>query len=104
MASPRVADERLRARLPDGCAASFAFSTRAFVVAASALPASRSGCFVARNRNETKHLPYGEGTLRAEPLAQALAEFDRPATLISESPDEESHQSIRKALLHSGDT
>ena len=26
------------------------------------------------NRNETKHLPYGEGTLRAEPLAEALAE------------------------------
>ena len=25
------------------------------------------------NRNETKHLPYGEGTLRAEPLAEALA-------------------------------
>src|SRR6478752_499718 len=39
------------------------------------------------NRNETKHLPYGEGTLRAEPLAEALARFDRPATVISESPD-----------------
>ena len=25
------------------------------------------------NRNETKHLPYGEGTLRAEPLGEALA-------------------------------
>src|SRR5918992_421342 len=25
------------------------------------------------NRNETKHLPYGEGTLRAEPLAEALS-------------------------------
>ena len=25
------------------------------------------------NRNETKHLPYGEGTLRAEPLRDALA-------------------------------
>ena len=24
------------------------------------------------NRNETKHLPYGEGTLRAEPLGEAL--------------------------------
>ena len=24
------------------------------------------------NRNETKHLPYGEGTLRAEPLGDAL--------------------------------
>ena len=25
------------------------------------------------NRNETKHLPYGEGTLRAEPLARRAA-------------------------------
>src|SRR5512134_1120940 len=40
------------------------------------------------NRNETKHLPYGEGTLRVEPLREALARFDRPATVISESPDE----------------
>jgi deoxyribonuclease-4 len=46
------------------------------------------------NRNETKHLPYGEGTLRAEPLAAALAGFERPATVISESPDEESSQAI----------
>ena len=37
------------------------------------------------NRNETKHLPYGEGTLRAEPLRDALAPFERPATVISES-------------------
>lgn len=51
------------------------------------------------NRNETKHLPYGEGTLRAEPLRDALARFDRPATVISESPGEESHQEI-KAILH----
>jgi deoxyribonuclease-4 len=51
------------------------------------------------NRNETKHLSYGEGTLRAEPLGDALARFDRPATVISESPDDESHQAIREALL-----
>jgi deoxyribonuclease-4 len=50
------------------------------------------------NRNETKHLPYGEGTLRAEPLGEALAGFDRPATVISESPDEASSQAIRAAL------
>jgi deoxyribonuclease-4 len=50
------------------------------------------------NRNETMHLPYGEGTLRAEPLGEALARFDRPATVISESPDEASHQTIRDAL------
>jgi deoxyribonuclease-4 len=53
------------------------------------------------NRNETKHLPYGEGTLRAEPLAKALARFDRPATVISESPDEESSQAIRAILVGS---
>jgi deoxyribonuclease-4 len=51
------------------------------------------------NRNETKHLPYGEGTLRAEPLRDALAGFDRPATVISESPDEESTQTIGTVLL-----
>jgi deoxyribonuclease IV len=50
------------------------------------------------NRNETKHLRYGEGTLRAEPLGEALVQFERPATVISESPDEESHQAIRAAL------
>ncbi len=51
------------------------------------------------NRNETKHLPYGEGTLRAEPLREALSRFERPATVITESPDEESHQRIRSILL-----
>jgi deoxyribonuclease IV len=51
------------------------------------------------NRNETKHIRYGEGTLRAEPLRDALALFERPATVISESPDEESSQAIRAVLL-----
>jgi deoxyribonuclease-4 len=51
------------------------------------------------NRNETKHLSYGEGTLRAEPLAKALRKFRRPATVISESPDEASSQTIRGILL-----
>jgi deoxyribonuclease-4 len=50
------------------------------------------------NRNETKHLPYGEGTLRAEPLRDALVRFERPATVISESPDEASSQAIRAVL------
>src|SRR5436853_6898003 len=50
------------------------------------------------NRNETRHLQYGEGTLRADGLAEALARFDRPATVISESPDEASHQAIRATL------
>jgi deoxyribonuclease-4 len=53
------------------------------------------------NRNETKHLPYGEGTLRAEPLGDALARFERPATVISESPGEESHQAIKAILVGS---
>jgi deoxyribonuclease IV len=50
------------------------------------------------NQNETKHLPYGAGTLRADPLAEALASFSRPTTIISESPDEASHQAIGAAL------
>ena len=50
------------------------------------------------NRNETKHLPYGEGTLRADPLGVALARFDRAATVISEAPDEASSQAIRAAI------
>jgi deoxyribonuclease-4 len=51
------------------------------------------------NRNETKHLPYGEGTLRAEPLRDALDRFERPATVISESPDAASTQAIGAVLL-----
>jgi deoxyribonuclease IV len=50
------------------------------------------------NRNETKHLPYGEGTLRAEPLRDALARFSRPATVISESPTEASTDEIKVIL------
>ena len=50
------------------------------------------------NRNETKHLPYGEGTLRVEPLGAALARFERPATVISEAPDVGSTQAIGAAL------
>jgi deoxyribonuclease-4 len=56
------------------------------------------------NRNETKHLPYGEGTLRAEPLRDALVNFERPATVISESPDEASSQAIRAVLEDGGDS
>lgn len=50
------------------------------------------------NRNERAHVPYGQGTLRAEPLADALARFSRPATVIGESPDEASNQAIRAIL------
>jgi deoxyribonuclease IV len=51
------------------------------------------------NRNEKAHLPYGHGTLRAEPLAEALGRFHRPATVIGESPDEASNQAIRAVLF-----
>jgi deoxyribonuclease IV len=50
------------------------------------------------NRNEKSHLPYGRGTLRAEPLADALGRHARPATVIGESPDEESNLAIRAVL------
>jgi deoxyribonuclease IV len=50
------------------------------------------------NRNEKQHIRYGEGTLRAEPLAEALARFERPAIVVGESPDEESNQAIMAAL------
>ena len=50
------------------------------------------------NRNEKHHLPYGEGTLRADPLAEALTRFERPATVISESPDAASSEAIRAIL------
>jgi deoxyribonuclease-4 len=50
------------------------------------------------NRNETKHLPYGEGTLRAQPRGTALRKFRRPATVISESPDVASSQAIKAEL------
>jgi deoxyribonuclease-4 len=51
------------------------------------------------NRNETKHLPYGEGTLRADPLKQALRKFRRTATVISEAPDLESTHAIQAVLV-----
>jgi deoxyribonuclease IV len=55
------------------------------------------------NRNETKHLPYGDGTLRVEPLRDALVGFERPATVISESPDEPSTQTIGAVLSGASD-
>ncbi len=51
------------------------------------------------NRNEDRHVPYGEGTLRAEPLRDALSRFERPATVISEAPDQASTDAIRDVLL-----
>src|SRR5207247_2513602 len=46
------------------------------------------------NRNETKHLPYGDGTLRADPLAEALAAFRRTATVIGESNGEAAQRAV----------
>ena len=40
-------------------------------------------------------------TLRAEPLRTALRRFKRPATIISESPNEESHQAVKAILAPS---
>src|SRR5437899_12642652 len=40
------------------------------------------------NRNETKHPPYGERTLRVEPLGLALSDVDQRAPLVTQSPDE----------------
>jgi deoxyribonuclease-4 len=51
------------------------------------------------NRNETKHLPYGQGTLRAEPLRKALRRFKRLATVISESPNPKSTRAIQAILV-----
>jgi deoxyribonuclease IV len=56
------------------------------------------------NRNETRHLSYGEGTLRADPLRDALERFERPATVISESPDEQSSQAILAVLSGGGES
>jgi len=51
-----------------------------------------------RGGNEKHHLPYGEGTLRAEPMRDALASFERPATIISESPDDASTRAVSDVL------
>ncbi len=51
-----------------------------------------------RTATRSTTCPYGEGTLRADPLREALERFDRPATVISESPDEASSQAIREIL------
>jgi endonuclease IV len=53
------------------------------------------------NRNEDRHVPYGAGTLRAEPLREALGRFERPATVLSEAPDAESTRAIAEALGYS---
>jgi hypothetical protein len=51
------------------------------------------------NRNETKHLPYGEGTLRAEPLAEALARLRAAGDRDLESP---TRSRLRRSALFWG--
>jgi bifunctional non-homologous end joining protein LigD len=47
---------------------------------------------------EIRHVPYGEGTIRAEPLAAAAAEVGLRMIVISEAKDEDSHDAILAAL------
>lgn len=47
---------------------------------------------------EIRHLPYGEGTLRAEPLVRAAREAGIRMTVISESRDMRSHDAIHSEI------
>ena len=47
---------------------------------------------------EIRHLPYGEGTLRAAPLAEAVREAGLRITVISESRDRPSHDAIHREI------
>ena len=61
------------------------------------------------NRNETKHLPYGEGTLRAEPLGEALApvraagDGDQRVARRGVAPGGEGGAAARPELREAGD-
>lgn len=47
---------------------------------------------------EIRHLPYGEGTLRAAPLVEAAAAAGIDLVVVSESRDDPSHDAIRREL------
>jgi bifunctional non-homologous end joining protein LigD len=47
---------------------------------------------------EIRHVPYGEGSLRAEPLAEAATEAGLRMIVISEAREESSHEAIHDAL------
>ena len=47
---------------------------------------------------EIRHIPYGEGTLRAEPLVRAARETGMRMTVISESRDMRSHDAIHSEI------
>jgi len=48
---------------------------------------------------EIRHIPYGEGSLRADPLAVAATEAGLRMIVISEAKEESSHDAIQAALL-----
>jgi bifunctional non-homologous end joining protein LigD len=48
---------------------------------------------------EIRHIPYGEGSLRAEPLAEAAIRAGLRMIVISEAKEESSHDAIQEALI-----
>jgi bifunctional non-homologous end joining protein LigD len=48
---------------------------------------------------EIRHVPYGEGSLRAGPLAEAAIEADLRMIVISEAREASSHEAIHAALV-----
>jgi bifunctional non-homologous end joining protein LigD len=50
------------------------------------------------DHGEIKHLPYGEGTLRVEPLVEAARNQGLRMVLISEAREETSHSAIESAV------
>lgn len=50
-------------------------------------------------KGEIRHIPYGEGTLRAAPLVRAAREAGVRMTVISESRDARSHDAIHVELI-----
>ncbi len=49
-------------------------------------------------KGEIRHVPYGSGTLRADPLAAAATEAGMRMIVISEAKEESSHDAIEAAL------
>ena len=50
-------------------------------------------------KGEIRHIPYGDGTLRAAPLVRAAREAGMRMTVISESRDARSHGAIHSEIL-----
>ncbi|MFW2340835.1 MAG: non-homologous end-joining DNA ligase [Acidimicrobiia bacterium] len=50
------------------------------------------------DHGEVKHVRYGEGTLRAEPLVEAAVEAGLRMVMISEAREAESHSDIQRAI------